>query len=159
MALRHTRHPLPAAAREASVALLQHGVVLGIDLERLAKQAHWTLRGPTFIALHELFDEVAETAVEFTDLCAERMLALGGVPDGTSVTVASKTTLPAFPVGLMPAEKHIELLGVALAAYAAFVYDAIRGTADASDPTSSDVFTEISRGLDQVLWKIEARQP
>lgn len=154
-----TVHPLSPSIREAVGPLLQTGVVLGIDLERQAKQAHWTLRGPTFIALHELFDEVAESAVGFTDLAAERLMGLGGVADGTVKTVAGTTTLPTFPVGLMGPERQIELVRQTLGAYSAFLYEAIRKSADLGDPTTSDVFTEISRDLDQLLWKVEAHLP
>lgn len=159
MKLHSTLHPLSATVREAVAPVLQKGLVLGIDLERQAKQAHWTLRGPTFITLHEFFDEIADASQEFTDLAAERLMALGGMADGTSGTVAATTSLPAFPVRLMAAEEQIERIRQALAHYAAFVYDAIQRAGEAGDPTTSDVFTEISRGLDQLLWKIEAHQP
>ncbi len=153
-----TEHPLPAEVREAVTAPLRRGVILSIDLGLQSKQAHWTLRGPTFIALHELFDDIAEAAGEYADLCAERLMALGGVADGTSATVAAQSPLRPYPIGLMAAERHIDLLASALGSYARFNYEAIKSTADAGDPTTSDVFTEISRGIDQLLWKVEAHR-
>ena len=38
-----------------------------LDLGRQVKQAHWNVKGPHFIGLHELFDKVAEELEELTD--------------------------------------------------------------------------------------------
>jgi starvation-inducible DNA-binding protein len=74
--------------------LLNRNLALAIDLERQAKQAHWNVKGPNFIALHELFDKVAEVAEEFTDLLAERATALGGAAEGRVHAVAESSSLP-----------------------------------------------------------------
>src|SRR3984893_13746816 len=78
-----TKNSLPQSIRRQSVELLNRNLASAIDLERQAKQAHWNVKGPNFIALHELFDKVAEAAEEFIDLLAERVTALGGVAEGT----------------------------------------------------------------------------
>src|SRR5580693_8235038 len=93
-----TKNSLPQSIRSQSVELLNHNLALVIDLERQAKQAHWNVKGPNFIALHELFDKVAETAEEFTDLLAERATALGGVAEGTIEAAAGHSALPSYPV-------------------------------------------------------------
>jgi starvation-inducible DNA-binding protein len=60
-----TKNSLPQSIRLQSVGLLNRNLASAIDLERQAKQAHWKVKGPNFIALHELFDKVAEAAEEF----------------------------------------------------------------------------------------------
>src|SRR5687767_1180465 len=50
-----TRNDLPDNTRKAMIALLNARLVDAIDLRLAVKQAHWNVKGPTFIALHELF--------------------------------------------------------------------------------------------------------
>ena len=49
-----------------------------IDLHGQLKQADWNVRGPIFIAVHELFDKVAEDAASYSDLL-ERTASVGVV--------------------------------------------------------------------------------
>ena len=44
-----------------------------------------SVKGPNFIALHELFDKVAESVEEHIDELAERITALGGTAYGLSL--------------------------------------------------------------------------
>jgi starvation-inducible DNA-binding protein len=55
-----TKNTLAEAVRARSIAVLNATLASAIDLERQAKQAHWNVRGPNFIALHELFDKLAD---------------------------------------------------------------------------------------------------
>jgi DNA-binding ferritin-like protein len=89
--LRATRITLPEMTRARSVALLQQGPAHALDLERLAKQTHWKARGSSFSALHALFDQVAEEAVVYSDLCAEGLVALGGTADGSVAPARTPT--------------------------------------------------------------------
>jgi Ferritin-like domain len=41
-------------------ALLNRRLASAVDLQMQMKQAHWNVKGPGFIGLHELFDKVAE---------------------------------------------------------------------------------------------------
>ena len=54
-----TRNDLPDNTRKAAIELLQKRLADVVDLSTQAKQAHWNVKGPNFIALHELFDSVA----------------------------------------------------------------------------------------------------
>ena len=58
-----TRNDLPASVRTPVVTLLNHRLADAIDLGTQAKQAQWNVKGPNFIALHELFDEISEGAM------------------------------------------------------------------------------------------------
>ena len=51
------------------------------------------MRGPTFIAVHELFDEVAGEAESSSDLLAERAAGLGAVAEGTVKVAAERSFL------------------------------------------------------------------
>jgi len=57
-ALHQTGNTLAETIRRQSVELLNRNLASAIDLKEQAKQAHWNVKGPSFIALHELFDGV-----------------------------------------------------------------------------------------------------
>jgi len=78
-----TKNDLPEAARGEAVALLNQRLADCIDLQTQCKQAHWNVKGPTFIALHKLFDEINEDVEGYVDLIAERVVQLGGIAEGT----------------------------------------------------------------------------
>jgi len=153
--LRITRIAMPEAVRAHSVSLLQQGLVHTLDLERLAKQAHWNVRGANFSALHALFDEVAADAVAQADLCAERLVALGGSADGRVQTVVAGTTLPGIALETHGGAVLVRSVADALARCGALMRDAIDAAAQQGDADTADLFTEISRALDQRLWMVE----
>ena len=65
------------------------------------KQAHWHVRGGSFIGVHELLDEVIGHAQDFADTAAERVVALGLPLDARLETVAAKSTVPTLPDGFL----------------------------------------------------------
>src|ERR1700730_159487 len=110
-----TKNSLPQSIRLQSVGLLNRNLASAIDLERQAKQAHWNVKGPNFIALHELFDKVAEHIEDHIDTLAERITALGGTAHGTIATVSRTTTLKQYPVDIVEGAQHVEALSNAVA--------------------------------------------
>jgi len=94
-ALAHdTSNDLPEHVRGQVVDLLNQRLADAIDLAAQAKQAHWNVKGPQFIALHKLFDEIHDAVDEYVDLLAERVVQLGGIAEGTLQTVADRSELP-----------------------------------------------------------------
>ena len=69
--------------RTAVTKLLNARLADALDLEAATKQAHWNVKGPHFIALHKLFDELHSNVEEHVDTIAERVTALGSVAHGT----------------------------------------------------------------------------
>src|SRR5262249_26098194 len=127
-----------------------------IDLHLQAKQAHWNVKGPSFIALHELFDKVAEESNEYVDDVAERIVALGGTAHGTVAVVNKHSQLPAYPLEISNGRDHVEALSTALATAGKAVRAAIDESDDLGDADTADLFTGISRGIDKSLWFVEA---
>src|SRR6267143_544463 len=84
---------VPESNRQAITALLNARLADAIDLFTQVKWAHWNLKGAHFIALHELFDSVAEHVEGQSDSIAERIAAIGGVANGTAREVAAKSGL------------------------------------------------------------------
>jgi len=154
--LNPTRNDLPEKARRLMIDLLNQHLADAIDLGVQAKHAHWNVKGPNFIALHELFDKVADELKEFSDEIAERAVALGGFALGTIQVVSKNTRLAAYPLDLKSGERHVAALSNALAKFGTSVRAAI-DTANASDDAdTADLFTQVSRAVDKLLWQIEA---
>ena len=114
------------------------------------------VKGPSFIALHELFDDVAEIVEGHADSIAERITALGGRADGTARVSAAQSKLQEYPLEITAGMDHAAALSDRLAAFGKLVRDAINSTAEAGDADTSDLFTEVSRDIDKQLWFVEA---
>src|SRR6201986_4151650 len=94
----HTSNDLNEKTRHAMIDLLNQQLADALDFGLQAKQAHWNVKGPHFIGLHELFDKVAEEFEEFTDGIAERAVELGGTALGTLQSVSKQSRLASYPV-------------------------------------------------------------
>jgi starvation-inducible DNA-binding protein len=154
--LHPTKNDLREKTRRAMIGLLNQQLADALDLGLQAKQAHWNVKGPHFIGLHELFDKVAEELEEFTDDIAERAIELGGVALGTIQIVAKNSRLPAYPLGISSGQEHVTKLSNALARFGASTRTAIDTAGKAGDADTADLFTEVSRGVDKLLWFVEA---
>ncbi len=151
-----TRNDLPVAVRTTMIDELNARLADTIDLFNQLKQAHWNTKGPHFIALHELFDSLAEHAEEWSDELAERAVQLGGQADGTSPTVAKKSALPPYDAALTDGLAHVAAIANALAKYGSLLRTAIAKADELNDKDTADLFTELSRGTDKDLWFVEA---
>jgi hypothetical protein len=88
-----TKNDLSEGTRAKVVELLNARLADCIDLQTQTKQAHWNVKGPNFIALHELFDKINEEVEDNVDDIAERAVQLGGVAEGTARMVAKRSSL------------------------------------------------------------------
>ena len=153
-----TKNELPLASRVQVIELLNQRLADSIDLQTQCKQAHWNVKGPAFIALHKLFDEINENVEEYVDLIAERIVQLGGIAEGTVGVVTGRTSLVDYPLVLSKGAEHVAALSDALAAFGRTVRVGIEEMNELEDAGSADILTEISRGVDKWLWFVEAHQ-
>lgn len=157
MATMHRTHnDMPEDTRKEMVDLLNQQLADTFDLLSQTKQAHWNVKGPQFIALHELFDELFGELVGYVDMIAERVTALGGTALGTVQMAAESSRLPDFPADVFESMAVVEAAVLRYADVAASTRAAIDTADTAGDMDSADLFTEISRGLDKGLWFLEA---
>ena len=127
-----------------------------VDLQTQVKVAHWNVKGPSFIALHELFDKVYDAVEEGVDEIAERIVQLGGVAKGTARVAARTSTLKEYPDNISAGTDHVEALSFALASYGKNIRSSIDIATQAGDADTADLFTGISRAIDKHLWFVEA---
>jgi starvation-inducible DNA-binding protein len=151
-----TRNDLALTARRSLVGMLNEHLADAVDLHLQAKQAHWNIKGPNFVGLHALFDQVAAQADEYSDLIAERAVALGGVARGTLQAVSAQSQLREYPLEVGDWRAHVLAIQDALATFGRGVRKAIDEATTLNDAGTADLFTEISRGVDKSLWMVEA---
>lgn len=70
-----------------------------ITIRDLYKKHHWQVAGPTFYALHLLFDKHYSEQAELVDAIAERIQLLGGVSIAMAADVAETTRIERPPRG------------------------------------------------------------
>jgi starvation-inducible DNA-binding protein len=156
--LTHTRNSFPGKTCLEMAALLQDRWADSIDLMMQAKQAHWNVKGPNSITLHQLFDNVYTETGEHVDMMAERIVQPGGVPRGTVRVAAEKSTLPEYPSDISSRREHVAELAHAIAFYGEQVRKAIETSNRLQDADKGDVFTEVSRRADSSLRIVEAHE-
>src|SRR5262249_50321728 len=150
-----TKNDLSEAIRVKVVELLNARLADAIDLQTQIKQAHWNVKGPNFIAMHELFDKINEEVEDYVDDIAERAVQLGGVAEGTARMVAKRSALSEYP-NAVDGRSHVEALSSALAAFAKAARQAIEQANELGDLDTADLFTAVSRGIHKWLWFREA---
>jgi starvation-inducible DNA-binding protein len=153
-----TKNDLPESSRIEAITLLNQRLAEAIDLQTQCKQAHWNVKGPGFIALHKLFDDVNVEVEDYVDLIAERIVQLGGVAEGTVGVVEGRSSLPDYPLGLGIGAEHVAALSDALAAFGRTTRIGIEEMNALEDAVSADMLTAIARGVDKWLWFVEADQ-
>lgn len=151
-----SRLDLSDHVRKQAAALLQARLSDALDLEAQTKQAHWNVKGPHFLQLHQLFDAVHDEVEGFVDLIAERITTLGHIADGRIQSTAANTGLNEYPLAAAGGEAHLRALAASIAQFAKHVRADIDLATQAGDADTADIFTQISREIDKQLWLLEA---
>jgi len=151
-----TENDISLQRRTQLNALMNQRLASAVDLQMQMKQAHWNVKGPSFIGLHELFDKVDEAVESYVDMIAERIVQLGGVAEGTVRVSAARSRLQEQPLTLADGLAHVEAVAKALSTFGEEARHTIDQADELDDADTADMFTEISRGIDKWLWFVEA---
>jgi starvation-inducible DNA-binding protein len=151
-----TENDISLQRRTELNALMNQRLASAVDLQSQMKQAHWNVKGPSFIGLHELFDKVDEAVENYVDMIAERIVQLGGIAEGTVRVAASRSRLAEYPLQIAEGMAHVEGVARALSTFGAEARTTIDEANALDDADTADLFTEVSRGIDKWLWFVEA---
>jgi starvation-inducible DNA-binding protein len=151
-----TENDISKKRRSELNTLMNQRLASAVDLQTQMKQAHWNVKGPNFIGLHELFDKVDEAVESYVDMIAERIVQLGGIAEGTARVAASRSQLEEYPLAIADGTAHVEAVARALSTFGQEARNTINEADELDDADTADLFTEISRGIDKWLWFVEA---
>jgi starvation-inducible DNA-binding protein len=151
-----TENDISPERRSELNALMNQRLADAVDLQMQMKQAHWNVKGPHFIGLHELFDQIDEAVESYVDLIAERIVQLGGIAEGTVRMAAERSRLEEYPLIIADGQAHVEAVSKALSTFGHEARKTIAEADELEDADTADIFTEISRGIDKWLWFVEA---
>ena len=149
---------LDGQTRKKAIAILNENLAEVIALTLAVKQAHWNLRGPQFMAVHEMLDVFRTQLDDHIDTMAERIVQLGGTAMGTTQSVAASTTLHPYPTAIHSIKDHLEELVLRYGPFANAVRSAIDEADEVGDANTADILTAASRDLDKALWFLEAHE-
>src|SRR5437762_2061745 len=139
--MNETENDISQNRRVEISALLNQRLADAIDLQTQMKQAHWNVKGPHFIGLHKLFDEIDEAVEEYVDLIAERIVQLGGIAEGTARVAAQRSRLEEYPLDIADGNLHVEAAAKALSTFGEEARKAIDLADELDDADSADIFT------------------
>ncbi len=136
--------------------LLNQQLADTIVLHNQLKNGHWNVKGNNFYALHQLFDDLSNKVLNYIDMVAERIAALGFVAEGDLYKVVQKSTLKPLSDKLVHQTGFIKELSHNYGLLAKSSRKAMVLADYKDDIASSDLMTEILRGLDKELWLLES---
>lgn len=142
--------------RHKMIDLLNNRLADTIALTLAVKQAHWNLKGPGYIGVHELLDEVADRLRDGADLMAERAVILGGLAKGTVELASENSDVAPYPADIEAISDHVAALKDRFLTVGAGLRKAIEEASDAGDAATEDLFTEVLRQVDKDTWFIGA---
>ena len=149
---------IPDNMRESVVEILQARLYDAVDLTTHSKQACWNVKGPNFIVLNALFEQVHSYLIKYADLIAKRLVVLGGQAYGTARSSAQNSNLEEYPLNASHQVDHIEELSLRLTVFGAEVRADINNATDIGDKVTAQLFAEISGSLDKALWLVETHR-
>src|SRR5437867_6408005 len=112
-----TENDVSEPRRSELNALMNQRLADAVDLQMQMKQAHWNVKGPHFIGLHEHFYQIDEAVESYVDLIAERIVQLGGIAEGTVRVAAGRSRLEEYPLVIADGSAHVEAVSKALSTF------------------------------------------
>jgi starvation-inducible DNA-binding protein len=147
--------PLSGDAQKTTTEELQAALIELVDLALAGKQVHWNVVGTHFRSVHLQLDELVAAAREHADVIAERVVAVGGEPDGTAETVVAERAAGALQTGYLKDGDAVQAIVERLGSSIGRMREAMRAVEE-SDPTSQDLLNSALHDLEKQSWMFQA---
>ncbi|MFI6479959.1 Dps family protein [Nonomuraea sp. NPDC050663] len=141
-----------------ATAALQDVLVDVAELASQARQAHWNVRGATFLPVHHWLDGLAQALGSHADTLAERITTLGGWPDAGSETLSERATLESLPFGPLTTDQALAAMDAGLGRVAAVAVAWLENPTVGRDPVTADLLTAVCRDAQVQQWFARAQQ-
>src|SRR5712691_2265828 len=140
------------------IELLNRRLADALDLQLQSRQAYWNVKGPHFMALRKLFNQIAQGVQGYANLIAERIVQLGGVAEGTAHAVAGRSALDGHALATALGSGPIDALAQKLTDFGRHARYASAQASELHDAETAALLTEIGRGIDKWLWFVQTSQ-
>lgn len=147
--------PISPEALGLTAPSLQECLTELIVLSLYAKHIHWNVRGRQFRTLHLQLDELADLARTRADDVAERLVAIGGSPDGRPEAPAVTHLLRTVRLGPIWDREAAHLMERSLHSTDRTLRSAI-GEVAVSDPVSQDLLIAIAAEVEKLWWMVRS---
>jgi starvation-inducible DNA-binding protein len=148
--------PFGGRVREQVMLVLQQTLVELIDLGLVGKQLHWTVVGEHFQPMHQQLDDLVDSWRDLADTVAERIVAVGGFPDGQAARVASNSGWPPLEPRPVESQQVIRALAHRLAEADERARERLHRLGEL-DLVSQDVLIQVLRTLEKQLWMVRVQ--
>ncbi|GGB12107.1 DNA starvation/stationary phase protection protein [Macrococcus hajekii] len=116
---------------------------------------HWYVKGPTFFALHEKFEELYNQAGTYIDELAERILAIGGHPVATLKEALELSVIKEAKKNLS-AEEMVSDLAKDFDKLIAQLKESQETAEAAGDEMTADMFLGMITDLEKHNWMLKS---
>jgi starvation-inducible DNA-binding protein len=151
-----TSSRLPQKSRAKIAEALNACLRDGVDLFTQTKVAHWNTKGPSFAALHPLFDTFAGELASTNDEIAERAVVLGASADATARRAAATSRLPEYPADTSDGLAHAALLVERFGVYLDGLRAARTTAEELGDTDTVDLLTQAVTEFEKHAWFLHA---
>jgi starvation-inducible DNA-binding protein len=142
--------------REEVTTVLQQALVELIDLGLVGKQLHWTVVGELFRPLHEQLDELVHSWRDLADTVAERIVTVGGSPDGRASGVASNCSWMTIEPRPVESQEAVRAVAQRPAEAGERTRNRINRLGQL-DLASQDVLIQVLRELEKQFWMVRVQ--
>lgn len=141
---------VPATPAHARLArLLKLRLVDALALQAAARQAHWAVRGPNFVDLHGLFDQLYENVEVHVDELTTLITAMGGTVALRTGTAAENRPLQTFAGEISTGHVQVAALADRLAQFARMLRATRSAATRLHDPGTSLICTGMVHDADK----------
>jgi starvation-inducible DNA-binding protein len=148
--------PLGGHVREQVTLALQQTLIELIDLGLVGKQLHWTVVGEQFQPLHQQLDDLVRSWRDLADTVAERVVAVGGIPDGQASAVAASSGWSPIEPRPVESQEIVRALAYRLAEAGERIRQRCHRLGELDLP-SQDVLVQVLRELEKQLWMVRVQ--
>ena len=123
----------------------------------IVHQAHWYMRGATFMTMHPLMDQHMELLDAQLDEISERLITLGGAPYSTLREFADNTKIQDIPASYERSiDEWVRHLLVGYEYLIGLYQEGIETAGEEGDDVSQDICIGFKGDIEKIIWMLRA---
>lgn len=124
-----------------------------------AKNFHWNVHGVNFRSNHLMFDGIQEVALEWADLIAERMRAIGEPVDARSCRFIKDAWFPEVEQSTLDENGMVKDMALTLTCMCEHICDMICSPQFTADPITQNKLQDLGHEIDKQFYFVSSSMP